>query len=156
MTVRRDRRKRAMRTGFVAIAGVERRPHLAQHGHQRDRAARAAVDRTIQRNGKSGGRPLDAHLVCRRSDEQDRAAGRAQRCRSTRQARRLCASSSRTRAVERVAQSAAPLRISGRDLALEILAVPRRPEICPFSTMTLPRRSVITGQAKMSWPSQGV
>src|SRR6188474_2103247 len=52
--------------------------------------------------------------------------------------------------------SIGPAMISAGILRLRYWPAPSRPRNCPFSTTTLPRRIVTTGQAKMSWPSQGV
>ena len=52
--------------------------------------------------------------------------------------------------------SIGPAMISAGILRFRYWPAPSRPRNRPFSTTTLPRSIVTTGQAKMSWPSHGV
>src|SRR5262245_24397007 len=137
------------------MARIERGADVAQDAGDGTGAARALCLRHGPPERQARRRPRDAHaLVC--GDDQQPAIGLAADAGANPPCIKAVCEQRLHGILKLAAHSVAPAMIAGEILRLRYRPPPSRARNWPFSTATLPRRTVTTGQAKMSWPSQGV
>src|SRR5262249_12938602 len=137
------------------IAGIERSPNLTKNGHDRDRPTLAAVDRDRPAKHRLRRCGVDPDILASSADH-DCAIARALNSAGHAPGREALHHELISQIDRSLAHRAAPSRMFCGILRLRYRPSRGLAKYRPFSTITLPRRIVTIGQAKMSWPSQGV